>query len=106
MAIFSNASVLHHFTLIPNDVFNDGELSSTQTLVLLVLHMMTMQASGPCCPTVEEISNAARLSRRGTLRALSALEELGYIKRTPRKDEYGGSDSNMYTIIQKRKEVI
>lgn len=67
-------------------------------------HLCKRANNGQCWPSLDDISEATKLSRMHVTRMLDLLEDGGWITRTKRTNAYGMATSTLYTIIEKPHE--
>lgn len=78
-------------------IYADTELPFRARAVYMYLHDRS-DAEGKCWPGIKTIASDMKLSRSTVKRALSDLENSGYLKKQPRYRENGSSTSNLYSI--------
>ena len=55
-------------------------------------------SEGKCWPGIKTIASDMRLSRSTVKRALTDLEQHGYLQKIPRYRDNGSSTSNLYSV--------
>ena len=78
-------------------IYADERLTHRARAVYMYLRDRA-DADGKCWPGVKRIASDLHLSRRTAQRALTDLEQAGYIRRDERFRENGSRTSNLYTI--------
>jgi Uncharacterized membrane-associated protein/domain len=84
------------FTMVDNQIFEDGNLSGYAKLVYMALCYFADNHTGLCYPSLKALAEKSKISVRSVQRALIDLETGGYIERTQR---------NMEEVIRLRRKV-
>ena len=84
--------------IIPARAVADRRLTEAQLRVLLAVSIYTRADGRGAFPSARTIASEACVSRTTTFNALAKLEELGYIRRTPRWED-GRQTSTMYDVL-------
>ena len=77
-----------------------SELPHRARAVYMYLHDRT-DKEGKCYPAIGTIAKDLKLSRSTVKRAITDLEESGYLRKEPRWRESGGKSSNLFYIVEK-----
>jgi len=84
---------------VPNLVFSDKRLSSSEKLILAVLNLFYANTDGECFPSLNSISEKSSLARSTVAATLKRLSEIGVIERKQRKKENGRTnDTTLYKL--------
>lgn len=78
-------------------VYADDRLPHRAKTVYMYLQDR-MNTERQCWPGIRRIASDLRLSRSTVKRALSELEQSGYLRRERRSRENGGDTSNLYIV--------
>ena len=78
-------------------IYADTELPSRARAVYMYLHDRA-DSEGKCWPEIKTIASDMRLSRSTVKRALTDLEQHGYLQKIPRHRDNGSSTSNLYAL--------
>lgn len=78
-------------------IYADTELPSRARAVYMYLRDRS-DTEGKCWPGIRTISADMKMSRSTVKRALTDLEQHGYLKKLPRYRANGSSTSNLYSI--------
>ena len=82
----------------PAEMWNaDTELPSRARAVYMYLRDRA-DSEGKCWPGIKTIASDMRLSRSTVKRALTDLEQHGYLQKIPRYRDNGSSTSNLYSV--------
>ena len=84
-------------------IYADTELPSRARAVYMYLRDRA-DSEGKCWPGIKTIASDMRLSRSTVKRALTDLEQHGYLQKIPRYRDNGSSTSNLYSMQQGRKK--
>lgn len=77
-------------------IYADTELPSRARAVYMYLR--DAQTVRKCWPGIKTIASDMRLSRSTVKRALTDLEQHGYLQKIPRYRDNGSSTSNLYSV--------
>jgi len=80
-----------------NFIYAEEHLSHREKTVYIYLRDRA-DASGVCWPGIKTIASDMRLSRSTVKRALTDLEQHGYLQKIPRYRDNGSSTSNLYSV--------
>jgi len=78
-------------------IYADTELPSRARAVYMYLRDRA-DSEGKCWPGIKTIASDMRLSRSTVKRALTDLEQHGYLQKIPRYRDNGSSTSNLYSV--------
>lgn len=78
-------------------IYADTELPSRARVVYMYL-CDRADSEGKCWPGIKTIASDMRLSRSTVKRALTDLEQHGYLQKIPRYRDNGSSTSNLYSV--------
>ena len=84
-------------------IYADTELPSRARAVYMYLRDRA-DSEGKCWPGIKTIASDMRLSRSTVKRALTDLEQHGYLQKIPRYRDNGSSTSNLYSMQYVRKK--
>ena len=88
-----------HFTMVPNSVLFDAELSTTQKCVFVALcSFMDSNGSG-AYPSYRKVAERASCSKRAAIAAINNLVNRGYVIKDYRINDYGEQTSNTYKVV-------
>ena len=79
-------------------IYADTELPSRARAVYMYLRDRS-DAEGKCWPGIKTIAKDLSLSRSTVKRALTDLEQHGYLAKLPRYRPNGSNTSNLYTLL-------
>ena len=80
-----------------NFIYAEEHLSHREKTVYIYLRDRA-DASGVCWPGIKTIARDMNLSRSTVKRALTDLEQHGYLAKLPRYRPNGSNTSNLYTL--------
>ena len=80
-----------------NFIYAEEHLSHREKAVYIYLRDRA-DASGVCWPGIKTIARDMNLSRSTVKRALTDLEQHGYLAKLPRYRPNGSNTSNLYTL--------
>ncbi len=90
------------FSVVPNHLIDSGlfaEAGPTAMAVYLVLlHHTSERKSWKCHPSQETIAKKAGVSKRSVTASLAKLRSFGLVSWATKKNPYGGSPLNEYTV--------
>ena len=78
-------------------IYADTELPSRARAVYMYLRDRA-DSEGKCWPGIKTIASDMSLSRSTVKRALTDLEQHGYLQKIPRYRDNGSSTSNLYSV--------
>ena len=81
---------------LDSEIYNT-ELPSRARAVYMYLRDRG-DSQGKCWPGIKTIASDMRLSRSTVKRALTVLEQHGYLQKIPRYRDNGSSTSNLYSV--------
>ena len=84
-------------------IYADAELPSRARAVYMYLRDRA-DSEGKCWPGIKTIASDMRLSRSTVKRALTDLEQHGYLQKIPRYRDNGSSTSNLYSVQEGRRK--
>ena len=84
-------------------IYADTELPSRARAVYMYLRDRA-DSEGKCWPGIKTIASDMRLSRSTVKRALTDLEQHGYLQKIPRYRDNGSSTSNLYSVPYGRRK--
>lgn len=84
-------------------IYADTELPSRARAVYMYLRDRA-DSEGKCWPGIKTIASDMRLSRSTVKRALTDLEQHGYLQKIPRYRDNGSSTSNLYSVQWDRRK--
>lgn len=87
-----------------NELFNlalQSNIASASQIAVMMVLANAADDEGVCWPSVDHLMSATRLGRSTVLRALSELEDGGYLVKQRRR-----AKSSVYTIVRKRLETV
>ena len=84
-------------------IYADTELPSRARAVYMYLRDRA-DSEGKCWPGIKTIASDMRLSRSTVKRALTDLEQHGYLQKIPRYRDNGSSTSNLYSVQYGRRK--
>lgn len=94
--------------IVPVDILDVPDLSSSEKLVYIVLRSYVNPTDPTAFPSYETIAKKASLSRRRVIDIVKSLEEKGLIKKEIRlavtKDRKIKNTSNLYTLVTPKKK--
>ena len=96
-----NSNLTNLFCCVKNrpfgTIYADTELPSRARAVYMYLRDRA-DSEGKCWPGIKTIASDMRLSRSTVKRALTDLEQHGYLQKIPRYRDNGSSTSNLYSV--------
>ena len=83
-------------------VYADAELPHRARAVYMYLRDRA-DGEGKCWPAIKTIAADLKLSRSTVKRAITDLEQYGYLEKKHRYRENGSYTSNLYTVVSKAR---
>lgn len=77
------------------------DLSSVEKILFLILKSHCKGGSDMCYPSIrKDLTRELNVTARTVIRTLQSLQEKGYIVIDNRVGEYGGTETNRYTLLK------
>ena len=89
------------FVMIPQSLARDKTLTHADKIVYMTLCLYTDNTSKQSHPSAQTIADVAGVSRSTVFRALTSLEEAGYVSREHRSYGKGKRTTNAYYLLDK-----
>jgi DNA-binding MarR family transcriptional regulator len=89
------------FTMMSNEVGETILCDLGASAFGVYWHLAKRSKNGQCWPSLDDIADATKMSRKNVTRMLDILENEGWITRTKRSNAYGMQRSTLYTLVEK-----
>lgn len=91
------------FIKVNSDFVENDTLKNCYQKVVYIYLMVLTDAEGKCSPSIKRLSRLTKISINKVKSTINELIQLGLVEKERRINEYGGTDTNLYTVYDLSK---